>query len=95
MYVILFTSDASTLHGVLDYITSPGIVIPVLVLLFLVINYLISQTGLLRDINSALSSVDLVFLLVVAAVSCFQFQLCSSSFTTMLDNNISEKVTKI
>ena len=44
----------SKLHGLLDYITSPGIVIPVLVLLFLVINYLISQTGLLRESNEDL-----------------------------------------
>ena len=42
------------LHGLLDYVTSPGIVIPVLVLLFLVINYLISQTGLLRESNEDL-----------------------------------------
>ncbi len=38
----------------LDYITSPGIVIPVLVLLILIIYYLISLTRLLRESNDDL-----------------------------------------
>lgn len=42
------------LHGTLDYITSPGIVIPTLVLLILVIYYLISLTGLLKESNQDL-----------------------------------------
>jgi hypothetical protein len=42
------------LHSVLDYITSPGIVIPVLVLLVLIIYYLTSLTGLLRESNNDL-----------------------------------------
>ena len=44
------------LHGTLDYITSPGIVIPTLVLLILVIYYLISLTGLLREANEDLKN---------------------------------------
>ncbi len=42
------------LHGVMDYITSPGVVIPVFVLLVLIIYYLISLTGLLRESNEDL-----------------------------------------
>lgn len=42
------------LHGVLDYFTSPGVVIPVFVLLILIIYYLISLTGLLRESNEDL-----------------------------------------
>jgi hypothetical protein len=42
------------LHGTLDYITSPGIIIPVFVLLVLVIYYLVSLTGLLRESNEDL-----------------------------------------
>lgn len=42
------------LHGVMDYFTSPGIVIPVFVLLVLIIYYLISLTGLLREANEDL-----------------------------------------
>ena len=42
------------LHGVLDYITSPGIVIPTLVLMILVIYNLISTSGLLKDANEDL-----------------------------------------
>ena len=42
------------LHGVLDYITSPGIVIPTLVLLILVIYNLISTSGLLKEANEDL-----------------------------------------
>ena len=39
------------LHVVLDYITSPGVVIPTLVLMILVIYNLISTSGLLTDAN--------------------------------------------
>lgn len=42
------------LHPVLDYITSPGIVIPTLVLLVLVIYNLISTSGLLKEANEDL-----------------------------------------
>ena len=38
----------------MDYITSPGVVIPVFVLLVLIIYYLISLTGLLREANEDL-----------------------------------------
>ena len=41
-------------HGPLDYISSPGIVIPTLVLLTLVIYYLISRTNSLREANADL-----------------------------------------
>ena len=44
------------LHGVMDYVTSPGIVIPVFVLLVLIIYYLISLTGLLRESNEDLKN---------------------------------------
>jgi hypothetical protein len=44
------------LHGVLDYVTSPGVVIPVFVLLVLVIYYLVSLTGLLRESNEDLKN---------------------------------------
>lgn len=44
------------LHGTLDYITSPGIVIPTFVLLVLIIYYLISLTGLLRESNEDLKN---------------------------------------
>ena len=42
------------LHGVLDYITSPGIVIPTLVLLVLIIYNLVSTSGLLQEANEDL-----------------------------------------
>ena len=42
------------LHGVLDYITSPGIVIPTLVLMVLVIYNLVSTAGLLKEANEDL-----------------------------------------
>ena len=52
------------LHGTLDYITSPGIVIPVFVLLVLIIYYLVSLTGLLResneDLKAQVSPIDLI-----------------------------------
>lgn len=41
-------------HGILDYIASPGIVIPLLVLLILIIYYLVSLTNSLREANSDL-----------------------------------------
>ena len=44
------------LHGTLDYITSPGIVIPTFVLMVLIIYYLISLTGLLRESNDDLKN---------------------------------------
>ena len=44
----------SKLHGVVDYLTSPGVVIPVFVLLILIIYYLVSLTGLLREANEDL-----------------------------------------
>ena len=44
------------LHGILDYITSPGIVIPTLVLMVLIIYYLMSLTGLLRESNNDLKN---------------------------------------
>lgn len=42
------------LHSTLDYIASPGIVIPLLVLLILVIYYLVSLTNSLRESNNDL-----------------------------------------
>lgn len=44
------------LHGAMDYLTSPGIVIPVFVLLVLIIYYLISLTRLLREANDDLKN---------------------------------------
>ncbi|XP_022904331.2 transmembrane channel-like protein [Onthophagus taurus] len=41
-------------HRILDYIASPGIVIPLLVLLILIIYYLISLTDALREANNDL-----------------------------------------
>lgn len=43
-----------TLHKALDYIASPGIVIPLLVLLILIIYYLVSLTNALRETNNDL-----------------------------------------
>ena len=52
------------LHGTLDYITSPGIVIPTLVLMVLIIYYLVSYTGLLRESNNDLKNqVSFIFIL--------------------------------
>lgn len=42
------------LHEVVDYLASPGIVIPLLVLLILIIYYLLSLTGALREANNDL-----------------------------------------
>ncbi|XP_018318769.1 transmembrane channel-like protein 3 [Agrilus planipennis] len=42
------------LHKVLDYIASPGIIIPLLILLILIIYYLVSLTGALREANNDL-----------------------------------------
>ena len=50
-------------HGALDYITSPGIVIPTLVLMILVIYNLISTSGLLKEANEDLKEQVCVFLL--------------------------------
>ncbi len=44
------------LHPVIDYFTSPGVVIPVFVLLVLIIYYLVSLTGLLRESNEDLKN---------------------------------------
>ena len=44
------------LLNVLDYITSPGIVIPTFLLLVLIIYYLVSMTGLLRESNEDLKN---------------------------------------
>lgn len=43
----------------LDYIASPGIVIPLLLLLVLIIYYLVSLTGALREANNDLKVRDL------------------------------------
>lgn len=43
-----------TTHRALDYIASPGIVIPILVLLILIIYYLVSLTNALREANNDL-----------------------------------------
>ncbi|CAH1179502.1 unnamed protein product [Phaedon cochleariae] len=47
-------SAPKALQRVLDYIASPGIVIPLLVLLILIIYYLVSLTGALREANDDL-----------------------------------------
>lgn len=44
----------TSLHKTLDYIASPGIVIPLLILLILIIYYLISLTNALREANEDL-----------------------------------------
>ena len=44
------------LNEVLDYITSPGIIIPTFLLLVLIIYYLVSLTGLLRESNEDLKN---------------------------------------
>jgi hypothetical protein len=41
---------------VLDYITSPGIIIPTFLLMVLIIYYLVSMTGLLRESNEDLKN---------------------------------------
>jgi hypothetical protein len=41
-------------HNAIDYIASPGIIIPLLVLLVLVIYYLLSLTSSLREANNDL-----------------------------------------
>ena len=43
-----------TLHKALDYVASPGIIIPLLTLLVLIIYYLISLTNSLREANNDL-----------------------------------------
>ncbi|XP_060519622.1 transmembrane channel-like protein [Cylas formicarius] len=43
-----------SMHKALDYIASPGIVIPLLLLLVLIIYYLVSLTGALREANNDL-----------------------------------------
>lgn len=45
-----------TLNKVLDYITSPGAVLPLLLLLILFIYYLLSTVGSLKDANKELKS---------------------------------------
>ena len=40
--------SAASLHPALDYVTSPGVIIPTLVLLILTIWYLWSLTSMLR-----------------------------------------------
>ncbi|KAI4471992.1 transmembrane channel-related [Holotrichia oblita] len=44
----------SSVHQVLDYIASPGVVIPLLVLMILIIYYLVSLTDSLREANNDL-----------------------------------------
>lgn len=51
-----------SLHGILDYIASPGIVIPLLVLLILIIYYLVSLTNSLREANNDLKVRNIIFL---------------------------------
>ena len=46
---------------VLDYITSPGIIIPTFLLMVLIIYYLVSMTGLLRESNEDLKNQVYVF----------------------------------
>ena len=43
-----------SLHRILDYIASPGIVIPLIVLMALIIYYMVSLTGSLREANNDL-----------------------------------------
>ena len=51
------------LLNVLDYITSPGIVIPTFLLLVLIIYYLVSMTGLLRESNEDLKNQVIKYLI--------------------------------
>lgn len=44
----------SSVHQILDYIASPGVVIPLLVLMILIIYYLVSLTDALREANNDL-----------------------------------------
>lgn len=44
----------SSVHQILDYIASPGVVIPLLVLMILIIYYLLSLTDALREANNDL-----------------------------------------
>lgn len=50
----LFHLVSNSLHMALNYIASPGIVIPLLVLLILIIYYLVSLTSALREANTDL-----------------------------------------
>lgn len=52
--ITLRNAVPKTLHRALDYIASPGIVIPLLVLLILIIYYLVSLTNALREANNDL-----------------------------------------
>ena len=52
------------LLNVLDYITSPGIVIPTFLLLVLIIYYLVSMTGLLRESNEDLKNQVIKYLIL-------------------------------
>lgn len=45
-----------TLHKAFDYIASPGIIIPLLMLLILIIYYLVSLTNSLREANNDLKT---------------------------------------
>lgn len=59
-----------SLHKSLDYIASPGIVIPLLILLILIIYYLISLTNALREANEDLK-VNPILLLCCHAQVCW------------------------
>ena len=61
------------LHGALDYITSPGIVVPTLVLMILVIYYLMSTSGLLREANDDLKEQVIKYCIIYLALKCIIF----------------------
>ncbi|KAJ8941378.1 hypothetical protein NQ318_003631 [Aromia moschata] len=72
-----------TFQKALDYIASPGIIIPLLVLLILIIYYLISLTGALREANEDLKVKTLV---KVEQLQLFDF--------IKIDNYILDSVTQ-
>ena len=75
------------LLNVLDYITSPGIVIPTFLLLVLIIYYLVSMTGLLRESNEDLKNQVIKYLILEHKTS-ISSKSCSNMLTFGLHNRI-------
>lgn len=62
--IFTFYSSFPFCFRCLDYIVSPGIVIPLIVLMILIIYYMISLTGSLREANNDLKVIIIDSLLL-------------------------------
>lgn len=62
--IFIFYSSFPFCFRCLDYIVSPGIVIPLIVLMILIIYYMISLTGSLREANNDLKVIIIDSLLL-------------------------------